>query len=73
MTRQSATVAAIFLPNAFRRAHRCRLTMASMARTGTPSWNRKPGRKRMRQSLPSGDVMCPSAICGLAAPFASME
>ena len=61
----SSSVAAISAPpNASRLPQRSRLATQSRARTGSLSWNSRPGRRVRVQVLPSSPVVKPSSICG---------
>jgi len=50
-------------PNDSRDAQRSTLATTSRASTGSPSWNRSPGRSRNVQMRPSSTPW-PSTICG---------
>ena len=52
------------LPEGSRFDQRAKLAAQSRARTGSPSWNRSPSRRRMRHTRPSSETVWPSAICG---------
>jgi len=60
-------------PNVSRFAQRATLAAQSAARTGVPSWNCRPGRRRTVKVRPSSDTWCPSAICGFGTDLASAE
>src|SRR5215471_8295984 len=56
-------MALIICPIWSRAAHRLMLATVSFARTGAPSWNFSPGRRRNVQVRPSCDTSSASTIC----------
>ena len=51
-------------PSESRFVHRAIEAAQSTARTGAPSWKRRPGRSVTVQRRPSSSTRCPAAICG---------
>ena len=60
----SSTTGSSFWPLELRFIQRFRLATQSVARTGSPSWKRRPLRSVKVQARPSSATSCPSAICG---------
>ena len=59
-------------PIVSRTIQRARLATTSLLSTGSPSWNLRPGRSLMVQTLLSGLTSWPSAICGFGVMVLSM-
>src|SRR5262249_7735008 len=71
-TASSFSIALIIWPMGSRAAHRLMLATASLARTGSPSWNLSPGRSRNVQTRPSADTSSASTIWRCTLRLASM-
>jgi len=70
LARISSSAAAQVWPKLSRLLQRLSEATQSRARTGSPSWNLRPSRRRIVQVLPSADTSAPSAICGLTVKLA---
>ena len=70
-TSSASTTVSSFWPKGLRFIQRVSEGTTSCARTGSPSWNLRPGRSVIVTTLPPSSVTWPSAICGCGAKLAS--